>query len=63
MGKESKAGTQFYANAGLKAVTIHLPKTIHKKLLLLAAKEDRSLQKSIRRILVEYVGRKKIVDH
>lgn len=54
MGKESKAGTQFYASTGLKSVTVHLPKKIHQKLTNLAKKEDRSLQKTIRRILVDY---------
>jgi len=54
MGKESKAGTKFYASAGLKSITVHLPKATHKKLTELARKEDRSLQRSIRRILVEY---------
>lgn len=54
MGKESKGGTQFYKDAGLKAVTVHLPKDAHVKLMALAKKEDRSLQRTIRRILVEY---------
>lgn len=57
MGKESKAGTQFYASVGLKSVTIHLPRPTHKKLLKLAKKEDRSLQKTIRRILIDYTER------
>lgn len=54
MGKESKAGTQFYASVGLKSVTVHLPKEAHKKLAGIAKREDRSLQKTIRRILIEY---------
>jgi predicted transcriptional regulator len=54
MGKESKAGTKFYASVGLKAVTVHLPPEVHKKLAKIAKKEDRSLQRTIRRILIEY---------
>ena len=54
MGKESKAGTKFYASVGLKAVTVHLPPEVHKKLTKIAKKEDRSLQRTIRRILIEY---------
>lgn len=57
MGKESKAGTQFYASAGLKSVTVHLPKAAHQKLAAIAKKQDRSLQKTIRRILVEYADK------
>ncbi len=57
MGKESKGGTQFYKGAGLKAITVHLPKEAHLKLMGIAKKEDRSLQKTIRRILVEYAKR------
>lgn len=58
MGKESKAGTQFYTDAGLKSVTIHLPKTTHRELMKLARKEERSLQKTIRRVLVDYVKKR-----
>lgn len=54
MGKESKAGTKFYASVRLKAVTVHLPPEVHKKLMKIAKKEDRSLQRTIRRILIEY---------
>jgi predicted HicB family RNase H-like nuclease len=57
MGKESKAGTQFYASTGLKSVTVHLPKQAHLKLAAIAKKQDRSLQKTIRRILVEYADK------
>ncbi len=57
MGKESKAGTKFYAGAGLKAVTVHLPMETHKKLAQIAKKEDRSLQRTIRRILIDYANR------
>jgi len=57
MGKESETGTKFYASVGLKAITIHLPKGIHKKLVDIARNEDRSLQKTVRRILVEYARR------
>jgi predicted transcriptional regulator len=59
MGKESKAGTKFYASVGLKAVTVHLPPGVHKKLLKIAEEDDRSLQKTIRRILVEYAKKRK----
>jgi hypothetical protein len=54
MGKESKSGTTFYATSGLKAVTVHLPLKTHQKLMKIAKREDRSLQKTIRRILIEY---------
>ena len=54
MGKESQAGTKFYASAGLKSITVHLPKAAHKKLVKLAKKEERSFQRTIRRILVDY---------
>lgn len=57
MGKESKAGTKFYASVGLKSVTVHLPKETHEKLTGIAKKQDRSLQRTIRRILVEYAER------
>jgi predicted transcriptional regulator len=59
MGKESKSGTKFYASVGLKAITVHLPPEIHKKLLKIADEDDRSLQKTIRRILVEYTKNRK----
>ncbi len=59
MGKESKAGTKFYASVGLKAVTVHLPPGVHKKLMKIAEADDRSLQKTIRRILVEYTKNRK----
>lgn len=58
MGKESRAGTTFYRTAGLKAVTVHLPIKVHKKLAAIAQKEERSLQKTIRRILVDYAERR-----
>ncbi len=54
MGRESTSGTTFYANEGFKAVTVHLPLKTHRKLQKIARKEDRSLQKTIRRILVDY---------
>lgn len=57
MGKESKAGTKFYASVGLKSVTVHLPKETHIRLTEIAKKQDRSLQKTIRRILVEYADK------
>ena len=57
MGKVSKAGTEFYASVGLKAIIVHLPKGVHKKLVDIARNEDRSLQKTVRRILVEYARR------
>jgi len=60
MGKESKSGTKFYADVGLKAITIHLPIQTHKKLVQIARKEDRSLQKTIRRILVDYANQSQI---
>ena len=58
MGKESKAGTTFYRGAGLKAVTVHLPVKVHKKLAEVAKKEERSLQKTIRRILIDYAEKR-----
>ncbi len=57
VGKESKAGTKFYASVGLKSVTVHLPKDAHKKLAEIAKRQDLSLQKTIRRILVEYADK------
>lgn len=57
VGKESKAGTKFYASVGLKSITVHLPKGVHKKLAEIAKRQDRSLQKTIRRILVDFASR------
>jgi len=57
VGKESRAGTKFYASVGLKSVTVHLPKEIHLRLTAIAKKQDRSLQKTIRRVLVEYANK------
>jgi hypothetical protein len=57
MGKETKGGTTFYRSAGLKAVTVHLPAKAHKKLVEMAKKEDRSLQKTIRRILMDFASK------
>ena len=54
MGKESKKGTKFYSGVGLKGVTVHLPLKVHQKLMRIAKKTDRSLQKTIRRILIDY---------
>lgn len=59
VGKESKAGTKFYASAGLKSITVHIPIGAHKKLTEIAQREDRSLQKTIRRILVEYANKQR----
>jgi len=51
-------GTEFYRKKGLeKAITIHLPKELHDKLLKLAKKEERSLQVTGRRILEEKLRR------
>lgn len=46
-------GTTFYKVKGLVAITIHLSKDAHGKLKALAQKEERSLQKTARRILEE----------
>jgi predicted transcriptional regulator len=55
MGKESVKGTQFYASRGLKSLTVYLPAAVLKKLADLAQRQDRSLQKTVRRIILEYV--------
>ena len=52
-GKEYPVGTTFYKKKGLMAIIIHLPKEAHVKLKALAKKEERSLQKTARRILEE----------
>lgn len=51
MTTEYPLGTKFYKKKGMKAVTVHLSKEYHEKLLELAKKEERSLQKTARRIL------------
>ena len=55
MGKESVKGTQFYASRGLKSLTIYLPVEVHKKLTDIAKNQDRSIQKTARRVVAEYV--------
>ncbi len=55
MGKESKKGTQFYTSVGLKSLTVYLPTVVHKKLAGIAKSQDRSIQKTVRRIVVDYV--------
>jgi hypothetical protein len=45
------AGTQFYKRKGLFSVTVHLTKEFHDKLKKVARKDDRSIQKTARRIL------------
>ena len=60
MGKESISGAKFYRSVGYKSVTVHLPKNVHTTLVRLATKEDRSLQKTIRRILIDYTEGRKI---
>ncbi len=54
MGKESLTGPKFYSNMGFKRVTLYLPKGAYTKLVKLARREDRSLQKTIRRIVLDY---------
>jgi predicted transcriptional regulator len=55
MGKESVKGTQFYASRGLKSLTIYLPVEVHKKLTDIARHQDRSIQKTARRVVVDFV--------
>lgn len=57
MGQESKKGSEFYKSKGLKPVTLHLPIKAHKKLRELAKREERSLQVTARRILMDYLGK------
>jgi predicted transcriptional regulator len=51
------AGTAFYMKKGLKPVTAHLPPDVHERLLQIAQREDRSLQKTLKRIIIEAVSR------
>ena len=54
-----KVGSEFYRHKNLKSINVHVSREAHKKLYDLAAKEDRSLQKTIRRILEEYAKKVK----
>jgi predicted CopG family antitoxin len=54
MGKEALSGPTYYSSKGLKRLTIHVPKTVYRKLVKQAKKEDRSLQKSLRRLLIDH---------
>jgi len=60
MGNESKKGSDFYRSKGLQSLTLHIPKPVHRKLLRLAKREERSVQITARRILADYLGKKNI---
>lgn len=54
--KSYPTGKEFYKKKGLtKALTIHLTKEAHSRLLRLARKQERSLQITARRILEEHL--------
>lgn len=57
MGLESKRGTAHYISSGMKTITVHVPKFVHERIKKLAAKQERSLQKTVRRILIEYASK------
>lgn len=60
MRKELRVGSEFYRDKKLKTITVHVTKETHRKLKLLAVQEDRSFQKTVRRILEEYADKVKI---
>ena len=49
--KEYPVGATFYTRRGLKSVVVYLTKEYHAKLKAIAQKEERSIQKTARRIL------------
>jgi hypothetical protein len=55
--KETKVGSQFYKEKGLKSVTVHLEPEALKKLRILAIKKERSLQEVVREILNKAVAK------
>jgi len=53
-------GTGFYREKHrLKPILVHVPEEIHEALKQIAEEEDRSLQKTVRRILIDAVQKKK----
>ncbi|MCB4755946.1 MAG: hypothetical protein LHV69_02770 [Elusimicrobia bacterium] len=59
MKKRIRVGSDFYRNKKLKTITVHVSPKAHQKLRLMAAREDRSFQKTIRRILEEFTEKLK----
>lgn len=51
VGKESKKGHSFYVAAGMKQVTAYIPLPLYRKLKFLARREERSVQKTLVRII------------
>ena len=57
MRKETYVGSQFYTKLGKKPVTIYLEKDDHKALKELAKKMDNSIQRTSRKIILDYLER------
>ena len=55
---KTEQGTGFYREKHeLKPILVHVPKEVHRALTEKALEEDRSLQKTVRRILIEAVAK------
>lgn len=51
----AEQGTGFYREEGLKAILVHVPKSVHRALISLARREESSLHETVRRILTTSV--------
>jgi len=54
MGKESKKGHHFYREMGLKLMSLYLPADVRKQLAVIAKRQDRTVQKLVRRVVTDY---------
>lgn len=59
--KKTPRGADFYRlDANLRPILVYVPKDVHDALKRIAADDDRSLQKTVKRILADYArGRRK----
>lgn len=54
MGKESKSGTKFYTDKGMRTITIHVPRDVHARLVRYSRREFRSLQKTVQKLVLDF---------
>jgi hypothetical protein len=53
MKKGYPVGHAFYKKKGFRTITVHLPKDLHSLLKKYAESEDRSLEKTIKKLIEE----------
>jgi len=58
VGKESLKGRTFYKQSGMKQVVIYIPMKYYRRLKIVAKKDDRSIQKTVMRLLIPVLEKK-----